>query len=588
MSLVWLPMLLSFLYILIVFSNLATLMVPICRTTKYFSWELLSMPFFSLELDFIRELKRIVFFFLISWISFRVLRYRARYISREKFQDRFFILLILFVFSMYLLVFSSNFFILIIGWDGLGVTSFLLVIYFQNKVSLNAGMLTILTNRVGDVLIISSMAILIPCLSWSVFFLPKRGGVYIPPVFFALITVAAFTKRAQIPFSAWLPAAMAAPTPVSSLVHSSTLVTAGVFILLRFKNIIILSCPRAGNLILFRGTATMIIAGLRGLWENDLKKMVALSTLRQLGLIIACLGAGAIKIAFCHLLIHAYFKALLFMATGSLIHSSLGYQDLRVIRLPGSYSPLTSRVVLVTNFRLIGLPFMRAFYSKDLFLEMCMSGTINGYTLLMFLGGVRLTTLYSTRFLILRFSSPLKQCSYISHEDADVTIAMSYENLFTAALFGGLAYSYEYLKYKGRRLILTFEMKNVILPIILVSFLGVTLYIRSLIFFKKINNLKWTTGGILGLSILSKRFNKMTFFLSTHYLDKAIEKSFLKFFLFENRLERLKKGAPSSPRIRKFWTTLSFLIVIIISICIEKWVIHIIWISAKPQFKLNT
>lgn len=313
--------------------------------------------------------------------------------------------------------------------------------------------------------------------------IPKLGGGTTTPVFFLIITLAAFTKRAQIPFSRWLPAAIAAPTPVSSLVHSSTLVTAGVFLLIRFKELIVFKCPLAGNLILVAGTATIIIAGVSGLWENDLKKIVALSTLRQLGLIISCLGAGAVKIAFCHLLIHAYFKALLFMATGRLIHSSLGYQDLRAISLPGAHSPITSRIVLVTNFSLIGLPFIRAFYSKDHFLEICMSRVINRYIMLLFLAGVMLTTLYSTRFLVLTFASCLKRFPYHAHEDTDIGILMSYENLFLAALIGGAGYYYEYLKFKGRRLSLTFEIKNVILPLILVSFFIVLVYIGSFKFF---------------------------------------------------------------------------------------------------------
>lgn len=558
------------LYIIIWFANITTLLVPICRTTKYFSWELIRRGAFFLELDFMRELKRLIFFFLIAWIRFSVFHYRIRYIRGEKFQDRFFLLLILFVLSMFLLVFRANLFMLIIGWDGLGVTSFLLVVYFQNKVSFNAGIITILTNRVGDVLIIRGMALLMSRISWSIFLIPKLGGGTTTPVFFLIITLAAFTKRAQIPFSRWLPAAIAAPTPVSSLVHSSTLVTAGVFLLIRFKELIVFKCPLAGNLILVAGTATIIIAGVSGLWENDLKKIVALSTLRQLGLIISCLGAGAVKIAFCHLLIHAYFKALLFMATGRLIHSSLGYQDLRTISLPGAHSPITSRIVLVTNFSLMGLPFIRAFYSKDHFLEICMSRIINRYIMLFFLAGVMLTTLYSTRFLVLTFASCLKRFPYHAHEDTDIGILMSYENLFLAALIGGAGYYYEYLKFKGRGLSLTFEIKNVILPLILVSFFIVLVYIGSFKFFNHPQILKWTVGGILGITLLSKRFLKTNFFARVFWIDKLIEKSILKNFLFETSKHTLQSSSGVSfSSLRKFWARISFLILLTLFICFE-------------------
>ena len=178
----------------------------------------------------------------------------------------------------------------------------------------------------------------------------------------ALALFAAFTKRAQIPFSAWLPAAMAAPTPVSSLVHSSTLVTAGVYLLIRAEDLI--SATGLRMLPLLAGRATMLIAGVRALFETDIKKIVALSTLSQLGLIIISLGIGGWIITFAHLLAHAYFKALLFMAVGTSIHMADDYQDLRKASLSLS-SRITLTFIGVANLRLCGFPFLAGFYSKD-------------------------------------------------------------------------------------------------------------------------------------------------------------------------------------------------------------------------------
>ena len=182
-----------------------------------------------------------------------------------------------------------------------------------------------------------------------------------------LLLTAACTKSAQLPFSAWLPAAIAAPTPVSSLVHSSTLVTAGVYLLFRLGP----SLLHSGLLgFVFRvGVATILMARVRALYETDIKKIVALSTLRQLGLIFTALGLGGFKIAFFHLLAHAFFKALLFMSVGNLIHLSSDYQDLRKIGVCTTSLPVSLSFSLAANMRLMGLPFMAGFYSKDLMLE---------------------------------------------------------------------------------------------------------------------------------------------------------------------------------------------------------------------------
>lgn len=183
----------------------------------------------------------------------------------------------------------------------------------------------------------------------------------------ALLALAAFTKRAQVPFSAWLPAAIAAPTPVSSLVHSSTLVTAGVYLLCRFSplfpNTVVI------NLLLPVGVATILLAGARALFESDIKKVVALSTLRQLGLIIRALGVFIPEIALFHLLTHAFFKALLFMTVGNLIHLTDRFQDSRKTGSEPVVAGPTLLFRLVANFSLIGLPYMAGFYSKDLIIE---------------------------------------------------------------------------------------------------------------------------------------------------------------------------------------------------------------------------
>ena len=375
-------------------------------------------PFF-LSLDFVLDKERFLFFFFLGLVAGGVMCYRFSYMLGEKYFHRFTGTLVLFVLSMIILIFSANLFAVIIGWDGLGVTSFLLVIFFQNKNSVNAGLLTIFTNRIGDVFIISSMGLLLVANSWRLGVLAKSGAVVTPSGLAVLFVIAAFTKRAQIPFSRWLPAAIAAPTPVSSLVHSSTLVTAGVYLVFRFKDVLLSSSDIAPLLLLGVGGATIVIAGGAGLYEDDLKKLVALSTLSQLGVIIACLGLGASSLAFFHLLSHAYFKALLFMVTGRVIHSVGGYQDLRLTRLPYNIRVKRSSLLLFRNMSLIGFPFLRGFYSKDLILELAISRRVGIALGALFVLGTSLTVLYSFRFILLSGRGGILRAPLAQHLDSD-------------------------------------------------------------------------------------------------------------------------------------------------------------------------
>lgn len=189
------------------------------------------------------------------------------------------------------------------------------------------------------------------------------------------IVIAAITKRAQIPFSAWLPAAIAAPTPVSALVHSSTLVTAGVYLLIRFSPALNGSLEQKGLLLLAR--LTIFIAGLGANFETDLKKIIALSTLSQLGVIITILAIGWSDLAFFHLLAHALFKALLFICAGSIIHRVGDYQDIRVMGRMVKFIPLRVARINLANLALCGTPFLAGFYSKDLVLEVAFCSTLN-------------------------------------------------------------------------------------------------------------------------------------------------------------------------------------------------------------------
>lgn len=330
----------------------------------------------------------------VSLITSSVLVFTSSYMAHEKFYFRFLALVFLFVLRILILIIRPGLIRLLIGWDGLGVTSFLLVVYFYSSKSINAGIITALSNRVGDCLILSSYALVLWSSPYLTFLRTTKRGERCVCAF--LLILASTTKRAQVPFSAWLPAAMAAPTPVSSLVHSSTLVTAGVFLIVRFTGFLGEALP---YYLLLVGSSTILIARVTALFETDIKKIVALSTLRQLGLIISALGINLPKVAFFHLLTHAFFKALLFVSIGSVIHIRAGYQDLRSVSFSPSSTQITLRFSLIANFSLIGVPFLRGFFSKDLILESVLRAPIGSLETLIFAIRIRLTAAYSVRII---------------------------------------------------------------------------------------------------------------------------------------------------------------------------------------------
>jgi NADH-ubiquinone oxidoreductase chain 5 len=250
-----------------------------------------------------------------------------------------------------------------------------------------------------------------------------------------LLIFAGCTKRAQIPFSAWLPAAIAAPTPVSALVHSSTLVTAGVYLIFRYENLLIFLDI---NLFLVGlGSLTMFMARVRAFFEIDIKKIVALSTLSQLGVMISALGAGFYLLGFFHLLSHAFFKALLFVRAGNLIHSSEGYQDLRVIGGGIEILPLSTSIIVGCSRRLCGIPFISAFYSKEAIIEMLLMYNLSFYFYLVLMLGIMLTVFYSIRFLVLAMSRTGLRNALTLKLDKDYFINSSILILATPAVSAG-------------------------------------------------------------------------------------------------------------------------------------------------------
>lgn len=286
------------------------------------------------------------FLLLVITISLCVFSWARFYIHNKRLRW-FFSALFVFVFSIVLLIFRDSLFSIFLGWEGLGVSSFLLIIFYQNWIRVNGGLLTLLTNRVGDACLVISFSY------WIFLFSPAFNFNQLLTI---LVFTIAFTKRAQWPFTSWLPAAIAAPTPVSALVHRSTLVTAGIWILIRFFS----NSPSA--LWLLFGSLTTLTASFAALLETDIKKIVALSTLSQLGLMIVSLYLGGKLICFFHLICHALAKADLFLIVGRILGINFSQQDSRKL---STFIDTLVVALIIRILRLRGVLFQSGIYSKE-------------------------------------------------------------------------------------------------------------------------------------------------------------------------------------------------------------------------------
>nr|UFZ13863.1 NADH dehydrogenase subunit 5 [Neochauliodes koreanus] len=364
----------------------------------FIEWEILTLNSSSIVMTILMDWMSLLFMSFVLLISSVVIFYSDEYMSGDYNINRFIILVLLFVLSMMFLIISPNLISILLGWDGLGLVSYCLVIYYQNVKSYNAGMITALSNRIGDVALLMAIAWMLNYGSWNyIFYLECMKNSLEMEVICVMVILAGMTKSAQIPFSSWLPAAMAAPTPVSALVHSSTLVTAGVYLLIRFN--ILMTDNVFGKFLLIIGCLTMFMAGLGANFEFDLKKIIALSTLSQLGLMMSILSMGFPLLAYYHLLTHALFKALLFMCAGAVIHNMMNFQDIRFMGNLVNQMPLTVSCMNIANLALCGTPFLAGFYSKDLILEIVSLSYLNLIIFILYFLSTGLTVCYSLRLV---------------------------------------------------------------------------------------------------------------------------------------------------------------------------------------------
>lgn len=314
---------------------------------------------FSFDLVILFDWVSLMFFAILMIISGGVLFFGRVYMESDFNQFRFFAILLCFIFSMGILIFTPHYVFLLLGWDGLGLTSFLLISYYNCSSSFSASFKTYIINRLGDGFMLCALGlILYKNLFWF--------RDYSLKIFLLCLFMSFFTKSAQFPFGRWLPEAMAAPTPVSALVHSSTLVTAGLYLFIRLYYKFSSDIQLLAGIL---GLWTLFIASLAALVEIDRKKIIAFSTMSQLGLMVVALYAGKDILAFFHLLTHAVFKALLFIVVGFFLLIKNHTQDIRKSNKRLSSFPLLSLLLVHCLFTLSGLNFLSGFFSKEKILE---------------------------------------------------------------------------------------------------------------------------------------------------------------------------------------------------------------------------
>ncbi len=411
---------------------------------RLFEW--IQVAGLKVDMAFTLDPLSMVMILIITGVGFLIHLFSVGYMEHDQRPAKYFSYLNFFIFNMLLLVLGNNLLVMFVGWEGVGLCSYLLIgFWFSDSAKATAGMKAFITNRIGDagfLLAIFMLFGLFGTLSFTEIMegLPSEPtNLWFSPLNLAclFLFVGAVGKSAQIPLYVWLPDAMAGPTPVSALIHAATMVTAGVYMIIRL-NPLFLMAPNAMIVVAVTGAMTALMAASIGLVQNDIKKVLAYSTVSQLGYMFLAVGVGAFSAALAHLMTHAFFKALMFLGSGSVIHAMGGEQDMRKMGGLKKQMPVTHLTFVCGWLAIIGVPFFSGFFSKDEILWLSFQSP-RGHILLWITGFVAavFTAFYMTRLVAMTFWGTSRVPSSVKPHESPLSMTFPLCVLAFLSVFSG-------------------------------------------------------------------------------------------------------------------------------------------------------